>query len=97
HAKALTRRVAAGSPRSACFFVFHDSESVFGNTITHFGDEIITGFRHLCSAAASPASPASPASAFGARLGRGGGVAAAFLPSVRISVIRTSVYSWRWL
>src|SRR5262249_6197953 len=71
-------------------------ESLFGNYITYLGDEIITGFRHYCSAAASLASLAS---AFGAGLaffGRGGGVAAAFLPSVRISVIRTRVYSGRW-
>src|SRR5690348_18422998 len=85
-------------------------ESLFRNYITDFGDEIITGFRTissflLCggraarllySAAASPPASASGLGAGLAFLGRGGGVDAAFLPSVRISVIRTSVYSCRW-
>src|SRR5690348_15676740 len=71
-------------------------ESLFGNYITHFGDEIITGFRYFCAVSASPEASASGLGSGLARLGRGGGVADAFLPSVRISVIRTRVYSWRW-
>src|SRR6202035_4574576 len=69
------------------------SEAVFADCITDFGDEIITGFRHFSSGAAFVSGEAS---AFGARFGRGGRVDCAFLPSVRISVIRTRVYSWRW-
>src|SRR3974390_1514905 len=86
------RAVATVPGRSACFLVSHRYSLEFLGLLHRFRDGIIS----LLLATYAAASP-SGLSAFGfaSRFGRGGGVSDGFLPSVRISVMRTTENSCR--
>src|SRR5262249_2740746 len=101
--KPLAIRVAAVTGRSACFLVSHDANSSVARYVIQLCDEIITCLRGYRSISACPhysplaAPAASPAPALGraaARLGLADLLGLA--PSVRISVTRSMVNSWRW-
>src|SRR6266436_3990495 len=108
-AEALARGIAAVARVSACFLVRHgglpsrtSAERRAGSLLFAQGDgskrtrprEIYLLIR---PGEYQVAASVAPASAFGAaRRGRGGGVCDGFLPSVRISVIRTRENCWRW-
>src|SRR5215469_3018537 len=111
HAQALAGRVTAVARGTACFLVCHcqnlSCPTSYSNSVTKsspkfvVGDHFITDFRHSCPAAyagwASLAvSPCVASLGFGLDFfALGGGVCDGFLPSVRISVIRTRVNSCR--